>query len=68
LTTGIATTEVAVESFDLAVRFETETSSPKYGALKWSGYIRGDRLEATVFMMREGKAPLENWVAAGLVR
>jgi hypothetical protein len=51
-----------------AVRFETETTSPKYGALKWTGYVRGGKLDATVFMTRDGKAPLENWVAAGLVK
>ena len=50
------------------VRFETETTSTKYGALKWKGWIRGDKLDATAMMMQEGKAPIENWVAAGLTR
>lgn len=51
-----------------AIRFEAETTSPKYGALKWTGYVRGGKLDATVLMMRDGKAPIENWVAAGLVK
>ena len=51
-----------------AVRFETETTSAKYGTLKWKGWIRGDKLDATAMMMQEGKAPIENWVAAGLKR
>ena len=50
------------------VRFETETTSAKYGALKWKGWIRGDKLDATAMMMQDGKAPIENWVAAGLKR
>jgi hypothetical protein len=50
------------------IRFETETTSPKYGALKWTGYVRGGKLDATAMMMRDGKPPIENWVAAGLVK
>jgi hypothetical protein len=50
------------------IRFETETTSPKYGALKWTGYVRGGKLDATVMMMRDGKPPIENWVAAGRVK
>jgi hypothetical protein len=46
-------------------RFEAETQSPKYGKLVWTGTIRGDKLDATVLMMREGKSPIENWVVAG---
>jgi hypothetical protein len=46
-------------------RFEAETQSAKYGKLVWTGTIRGDKLDATVLMMREGKSPLENWVVAG---
>lgn len=51
-----------------AIRFETETQSPKYGVLRWSGYIHGDKLDATVLMVRDGKPAIENWVAAGLVK
>lgn len=48
------------------LRFETETQSAKYGKLVWNGTIRGDKLDATVMMVRgDGKAPTENWVVAG---
>jgi hypothetical protein len=46
------------------IRFEAETQSPKYGKLLWSGHVRGGKLDATVMMEREGKAPIENWVVA----
>jgi hypothetical protein len=46
------------------VRFEAETSSPKYGKLIWNGAIRGNKLDATVMMERKGKSMLENWVVA----
>jgi hypothetical protein len=46
-------------------RFEAETQSAKYGKLLWSGQVRGGKLDATVMMQREGKAPIENWVVAG---
>jgi hypothetical protein len=49
-----------------AVRFEAETESPKYGKLRWTGYVRGDKLDATVMMIQAGKAPVEHWVAASL--
>ena len=51
-----------------AITFETETESPKYGKLVWRGTVRGDKLDATVMMVREGKAPIENWVVAGAVK
>ena len=47
-----------------ALRFEAETQSAKYGKLLWNGTIRGNKLDATVMMMRDGKAPIENWVVA----
>jgi len=46
------------------VRFEAETMSPKYGKLLWTGSVRGSKLDATVMMERQGKAPIENWVVA----
>lgn len=49
-----------------AIRFEAETQSAKYGKLRWAGFVRGDKLDATATMLQDGKAPLENWVAAGL--
>lgn len=47
-----------------ALRFEAETQSPKYGKLVWNGLVRGGKLDATVMMVRDGKAPVENWVVA----
>jgi len=44
--------------------FEAETHSPKYGKLLWTGVVRGKKLDATVMMVRDGKAPVENWVVA----
>lgn len=49
-----------------AIRFEAETESAKYGKLRWMGFVRGEKLDATVLMIQEGKSPIENWVAAGL--
>ncbi len=51
-----------------AIAFEAETESPKYGKLRWKGVIRGDKLDATALMAREGKPPVENWVVAGAPR
>ncbi len=48
--------------------FEAETESPKYGKLVWRGTVRGDKLDATATMPREGKTPIENWVVAGAVK
>ena len=45
-------------------RFEAETQSAKYGKLVWNGFIRGNKLDATVMMVQSGKAPIENWVVA----
>ena len=47
------------------MRFEAETQSAKYGKLLWNGVIRGDKLDATVMMVQDGKKPTENWVVAG---
>ena len=47
------------------MRFETETQSARYGKLVWNGTIRGDKLDATVMMVQDGKKPAENWVVAG---
>ena len=51
-----------------AIAFETETNSPKYGKLSWRGVVRGDKLDATATMLREGKPPVENWVVAGAAK
>lgn len=51
-----------------AIAFEAETVSPKYGKLSWRGAVRGDKLDATATMLREGKPPVENWVVAGAAK
>jgi hypothetical protein len=51
-----------------AIAFQAETVSPKYGKLSWRGAVRGDKLDATATMLREGKPPVENWVVAGAPR
>jgi hypothetical protein len=51
-----------------AVAFEAETASPRYGKLVWKGFVRGDKLDATAMMVREGKPPIENWIVAGAVK
>ncbi len=48
-----------------AVHFEAETESPRYGKLLWKGVIRDGKLDASAMSIRQGKAPVENWVVAG---
>lgn len=50
------------------IAFEAETVSPKYGKLVWKGFVRGDKLDATALMVRDGKPPIENWIVAGAVK
>jgi len=50
-----------------AVTFTAETESPKYGKLRWSGVVRGKRLDGTLVMVRDGQAAGEKWVLAGQV-
>ncbi len=47
-----------------ATVFEAETESARYGKLLWKGIVRGEKLDATVMSIRDGKAPVENWVVA----
>ena len=47
-----------------STRFEAETESAKYGKLRWSGVVRGGKLDATATMVRAGKSDIENWVVA----
>jgi hypothetical protein len=51
-----------------ALTFEAETESAKYGQLVWRGVVRGDYLNATATMVRDGKTGLENWVVAAAPR
>lgn len=51
-----------------AIAFEAETTSAKYGKLRWKGVVRGDKLDATATSLREGKPPVENWVVAGAAK
>jgi hypothetical protein len=50
---------------DGGVSFAAETESPKYGKLLWEGMVRGRRLDATLTMVRDGKAMGEKWILAG---
>jgi hypothetical protein len=56
----------AAESGD-GIRFESETTSPKYGQLRWRGVVRGQRLDGTLTMVRDGVVLGEKWVLAGRV-
>lgn len=47
------------------MQFEAETESPRYGKLLWKGVVRDGKLDATALAVRQGKAPVENWVVAG---
>ena len=47
-------------------RFEATTESPRYGKREWFGVICGDKLDATAMMLQPGRAPVDNWVVAGL--
>jgi hypothetical protein len=48
--------------------FEAETESAQYGKLRWAGSIRGEKLDGTLTMVRDGKAAGEKWVVAGEVK
>ena len=48
--------------------FEAETESAKYGKLRWAGTVRGDRLDGTLIMVRDGQTAGEKWVEAGEVK
>jgi hypothetical protein len=47
------------------IAFEAETESPQYGKLLWKGVVRGQRLDGTMTMVRDGQATGEKWVLAG---
>jgi hypothetical protein len=47
------------------IAFKAETESPKYGKLLWKGVVRGQKLDGTLTMVRDGKAAGEKWVVAG---
>lgn len=51
-----------------AISFESETTSPKYGQLRWRGVVRQTRLDGTLTMVRDGVAVGEKWVLAGQVQ
>jgi hypothetical protein len=48
--------------------FEAETESAQYGKLRWSGTVRGEKLDGTLTMIRDGKPAGEKWVVAGEVK
>jgi hypothetical protein len=45
--------------------FEAETESAQYGKLLWKGVVRGQRLDGTLTMLKDGKPAAEKWVIAG---
>lgn len=47
-----------------AVVFEAETESAQYGKLRWAGHIRGEKLDGTLTMVRNGTPAGEKWVVA----
>ena len=47
--------------------FEAETESAQHGKLRWAGIVRGEKLDGTLTMIRDGKAAGEKWVVAGEV-
>ncbi len=49
------------------IAFEAETESAKYGKLRWSGIVRGPRLDGTLTMVRDGVAAGDKWILAGQV-
>jgi len=51
-----------------SVSFEAETESAQYGKLRWTGSIRGEKLDGTMTMVRNGQAAGEKWVVAGEVK
>lgn len=48
--------------------FEAETESAQHGKLRWAGTVRGEKLDGTLTMLRDGKATGEKWVVAGEVK
>ena len=48
--------------------FEAETESAQYGKLRWAGTVRGEKLDGTLTMVRDGKPAGEKWVVAGEVK
>jgi hypothetical protein len=41
------------------IRFEAQTTSTRYGTLKWSGVVHGQQLESTANWLQSGKAPTQ---------
>ena len=48
--------------------FEAETESAQYGKLRWAGTVRGEKLDGTLTMVRDGKPAGEKWVVAGEIK
>ncbi len=41
-----------------ATSFEATTQSPREGTMKWTGTVRGDRIEGTAVWMKKGQADM----------
>ena len=50
------------------IAFEAETESAQYGKLRWAGTVRGEKLDGTLTMVRDGKPAGEKWVVAGEIK
>lgn len=48
--------------------FDAETESAQYGKLRWAGTVRGEKLEGTLTIVRNGQPAGEKWVVAGEVK
>jgi hypothetical protein len=53
---------------DGLVAFEAETESAQCGQLRWSGTVRGEKLDGTLTMVRGGQPAGEKWVVAGEIK
>ena len=51
-----------------SLAFEAETESAQHGKLRWAGTVRGEKLDGTLTMLRDGKATGEKWVVAGEIK
>jgi hypothetical protein len=63
---GFAAAPYHAERRGDAVAFRAETMSESAGRLRWTGTVRGDRLEGTVLWIKNGQAPKEYWFTGTL--
>jgi hypothetical protein len=49
------------------IAFNAETENAQHGKLRWAGTVRGEKLDGTLTMVRDGLPAGEKWVVAGEV-